>query len=1186
MKLTNMRMSIKPVLVAMLQVAICATANAASVGLSDVPLYVREGVQPNIILSMDDSGSMYWSYLPDDISGAYDTNRAKSSTFNKIYYDPNVTYTPPVDADGKSLGDASFTAAWNDGFDQADTCTVNLSTSYRPTWYYGNHCDTTDEFAEFSGVAAPAYYYRFDNLTGDDDVNNDANYTRVLISASEQQNFANWYSYYRKRIYIAKSAAGLSFANVGPVFRIMRQTINNQSLTMPEEYTGTAKTSFYKWLYDIQPTGLTPLRSALEHAGDVLSDSDNPYRDDPTDSASDARSCRQNFHILMTDGYWNSDGGVGINADARNYTFPTNDFGVTGFTAPMAPYSDKNVDYLADTAFYYWARDLRPLDNNVPPIISNPIYDTVVEGTPDNPVLDAVKTFWHPYNDPADWQHMVTYTIGFGLDGLLDYKIDENLNYGGDFPALLDGTLTWGTDEIDDLWHTAINGRGRYLSAKSPQQLVSSFNVILKNVLDRTSTAAPVSLNSGSISSETKLFQVKFSTNDWTGELVSLPISDGSMNSTCTATDDIGDICAPEWEAGCLLDGGYCEMTNSTEAGVDWNTGRVILTYNPISKEGVPFRWANISSDPLSLTDQQDQLNLSDGRGSDRLNYLRGDKSKEISNFDATSCSDCDFRNRTSLLGDVINSAPLYVGSPYRFYSDSMEASSYSTFRNTYSSRQGVVYAGANDGMLHAFNATTGREMLAYVPNEVFANLAALTSNNYTHKTFVDGQLAEGDVYFNNSWHSVVVGGLGLGGQGMYALDVSNPGSFSEANAKSLVLWEFTDANDADLGYTYGTPQIRKLNNGKWAAIFGNGYDSTLLDGATSTSGEAAIFIVDISNGSLIKKISTGIGAAKDPTGANRANAITGVATVDVNNDFKVDFVYAGDLFGNIWRFNLEGNTNTWAPAFGGKPLYTAKDISGAVQPITTKVAVSFHQTMMGTMVYFGTGKYLSVNDVTDTSRQTFYGIWDRWFDTDADSEHDEKDFVAFSRSSLQVQEILGVDADDFTENDARVTTKNPIDWDTQLGWYLELVETGERVFQPPFLRNDRIIFTTATPTDDPCTSGGTSWLMELDAYSGARLDVSPFDYNQDGVTDTRDNVNFDVDGDGSDDWVAGSGIRANLTSNPTGGIVMDPAVLKLPGRDNERKYMATSTGDIIVVDESTGRRLKQSWRQIKECGI
>jgi type IV pilus assembly protein PilY1 len=535
---------------------------------------------------------MQWSHIPDAIRWQDGTNRAKSNTYNPLYFNPEVTYKAPVDDTGASLGNASFTAAWSDGYHQSSTCRVDLSTSFRPTWgaLGADNCDGFDSSDplgnEFAGTAEPAYYYRFDDLLGNGDTDNDANYTKVVVGEADQQNFANWYSYYRKRLYTAKAAITHAFAPFGPIFRISRQTINNQSLSTLATYNSTTRQNFYDWIIGLNLSNSTPLRTALRNVGQTLANSDDPYRDDPSDPSSSPRSCRQNFHIMMTDGTRNGPDTFTGNVDGTALTLPSYDFDITTYSPTedyANPYADNNSDFLADLAFYYWANDLRPaanMPNDVPYSIDTWIYENT-NGT-DQPPIDNAATFWHPNNNPANWQHLVNLTIGFGVDGALSYP--------DDFESLMDGTTGWGSDLVDDVWHTAVNSRGRYLSARDPEALTSHFTQALTKALDDSSTAAPVSLNSGSISSETRLYQLIFHTADWSGELMSLPISDGSNNSTCTANNAIGDVCAPEWEASCILTGGFCEETGTTEIALDWNTGRNIITLNPRAK----IHWRNL----------------------------------------------------------------------------------------------------------------------------------------------------------------------------------------------------------------------------------------------------------------------------------------------------------------------------------------------------------------------------------------------------------------------------------------------------------------------------------------------------------------------------------------------------------------------------------------------------------------
>lgn len=1153
---------------AMCIIVLLRPANAALFDLSDVPLYALEGVGPNIILTIDDSGSMYWSFMPDTTFWQAADNRAKSSSFNRIYYDPTTDYLPPLDENSASLGDASFTAAWNNGFDKSE-CTINLSTNFRPTWYYGDNCDGIEVANEYAGAAEAAYYYLFDasNEDCDGSINDDDCYDQVVVNASsgpgssdERINFANWYSYYRKRTYATKTAASRAFANLSGDFRIAHQTINgggSNNLSSVEKYTGTARANFYQWLFNVPASGGTPLRAGMMRAGEYLTTAE-PYRDTPSDSTTPERACRQNFQVMMTDGYWNSDAGVGGNVDNQSHTLPDNTFEITSYT-PAAPYSDDNTAFLADNGFHYWATDLRPtLDNEVPTSIFDLSSDIDNDGD-----VDDHDIFWNPKNNPASWQHMVTYTIGMGVDGLLAFP--------GDYTNLLSGDINWSNNQIDDLWHTAINSRGKYFSASNASEMVRSFADIVGNIIDRTGSSAAVSLNSGYIQSDSRVYQARFDTNGWAGHLLSKSISTGS---NCGSVP-IGSICETVWDAACSLDGGTCAATGST---VTAQSSRSIITMNSSTKQGTGLNWDDLSSDQQGTLRDPDGLFgvASQGPvqyGKDVLNFLRGDRNLEVSNGGT-------FRNRTSIFGDIIHSTPVYVDAPNRHYttnSNFPEASSYPAFISSNSSRIPMVYVGSNDGMLHGFKASTGEELFAYMPNEVFNNLWQLHTTDYAHMSYVDGPIVEGDVYYDSNWHTALVGGLGLGGQGYYALEITNPGTLNETNASSTLLWEFTDDDDPDMGYSFGKPSIVRLNNGKWAAIFGNGLNNTdSSDSSISSDGQAAIFIIDIETGGLIKKLSTNAGKADDPTGSSRPNGIMGISPVDLNGDFIVDSLYATDIFGNLWAYDLSAsNPNMWSSKYGSsshpQPLFSAEDDLGNAQSITTLPVVGKHPTGMGTMVYFGTGRYLGKADIADTSRQSFYAIWDDGINN------------GFEREELLEQSIIHVNLTQFASTDARVSSNHTIQWnDGKRGWYMDLPESGERVHQESLLRNGRIIFVTATPSSDPCLSGGTHWLMELNASNGSRLDLTPFDYDRDGKFGDTDLIEMDVDtnGDGdvdSNDVLVGSGIRL-----AGAGIITIPAVILHANSRNESKLTSTSRGDVISITEDSGLNQTRSWVELR----
>ena len=673
-----------------------------------------------------------------------------------------------------------------------------------------------------------------------------------------------------------------------------------------------------------------------------------------------------------------------------------------------------------------------------------------------------------------------------------------------------------------------------------PDQLSKAFNEIIA----RVTTAASASVNSGSISSDTRVYQAKFNSGDWTGQLLSFPVNtDGTLDPS-------------EWDAAAKLPAA---------------DSRTIITTNTNTSTAVPFRWANIGANRQAQLDP-----TSDGLGSDRVDYLRGDGSKEVTKSGGT------FRKRPTKLGDIVNSSPVFIGKPPFLYSDA----SYITFRDAKKTRVPMVYTGANDGMLHGFDAGTGVERLGFIPSPVFRNLAALTSASYTHKFYVDGTPSMGDVYYGGNWHTMLVGGLNKGGQGIYALDVTDPGSFTEGTASTVYRWEFTDANDADLGYTYSRPaivQVRTATGTRWVAIFGNGYNNTLNDtaagGKKSSTGNAVLYVVDIEKGpgAAVIKIDTGVGTAQDPTSGARPNGLATPAVVDVNGDSIADYVFAGDLFGNMWKFDLTNTDATkWGVAFGGSPLFTAKDSSGKNQPITSRPEVGRGPNGKGMVILFGTGKFLEAvdKDLTKLSTQTFYGL----FDANTGSTT-----AITGRSQLTQQTITFEDNATFGTKTVptRATTQTTVPA-SKRGWYLDLLSgspgvpppsgfKGEMTVSDSILRNGRIIFPTIIPNTDPCAFGGNSWLMELDALSGGRLNYPPLDLNGDGKFDSNDYVTLS---DGTK--VPPSGILASE------GIIGKPGILS--GPDAEHKFMPGTTGNMQTLPENPGPGDigRQSWRQLR----
>ena len=704
-------------------------------------------------------------------------------------------------------------------------------------------------------------------------------------------------------------------------------------------------------------------------------------------------------------------------------------------------------------------------------------------------------------------------------------------------------------------------------AGKLKEQLSQSFEEIVR----RTSSAAAVAVNSSSLIAGGRLYQARFNSGDWTGELRAL-----SINPTTGATEQ------EVWLAQDQL------------SAQDFNTGREILTIKPSTQGGIPFRWPNtIPSSGETNASSIDQaqiaaLNGVDAEGEARLKFLRGDASNEDPQGN-------QYRKRTigtnrNVLGDIVDSNPFYVGSPSAGYS----FGDYRQFSIDNQSRTPMVYIGANDGMLHGFNAETGAEVFAYVPSVVFSKLNALTESTYVnqHQFYVDASPTVLDVQFSDeSWHTVLVSGLRGGGTSYFALDVTDPTVLTETNAANVVLWEFSDA---DLGLTFNQPSLvrRKdsdtnVDNNPWVAVFGNGYNSS--NAAKTPTTTAVLYVVNVQDGQLVRKIDLGEG-----------QGLSTPSVVDIDADDIADFVYAGDLEGNLWRFDIRSaDPNSWTYA----KLTTALDANGNPQPITsapqvTRQLISATDPNTSLMVLFGTGRYLGVTDVTNTDQQTFYGIWD---DVDGSACPAGSTTACFTRADLQAQIYcpgnpvdptcqLQVDASTTVTstgsvssggNSYRITSARCVEYGAagaklcgdparaqQRGWYLDLKLAGERVVGDPLIIGSRVAFTSILPDPDPCAFGGNSWLNILSAVDGQRL---PATFVAGGSTSGQPTTSVTE---------ASTGFAPSSVAIT--GIASAPNVMRAPDQQRSILYVSTSEGTVenySIVDTEIGR---QSWRQLE----
>ena len=1110
---------------------VMATSIAAAPGtLSTSPLFLQSGtVQPNIFFMIDDSGSMDWEILKStgalaigDYSGFrnrdnldYTPTRAdrdemleSCAGYNVLYYDPTKTYTPwtGVDINGNAYQDQNITSALNDPYNPAsgsrdltDDETFGDPPGYM-TW--SDDGDGVFEQGECPDVNDAGYDYinQF--------VATVAGFgpTQVM-TAAEQANFANWYSYYRKREYVAKRALsqiidasdarmGLATLHNNNTVRTLVRDIDD--ITTPIDTTAQAnKTALLRNLSRVNSSGGTPLRQALRNTGEYFADNSG-WGSTPILPASLGGECQQNFTILMSDGFWNGGDPGGGNTDSDG-------------TGPFdgGDYADTFSNTLADVAMRYYENDLSPLADKVP----------VIAGVDEN-----------------NAQHMVTYTVGFGVNGsLADDEVPGQANFNG-WPEPIANAQT----TIDDMRHAAFNGRGQFLSAGDPQDLIDSLTQYIADIQARIGTAAAVSFNSTNLNTGTRVFQSIFDSSRWSGDLLAKDI-------VINGVTGIASISGTAWQA-------------STDIDSRAPASRQIITYDGTTGNGVNFEWGSLNSA------QQKDLRTNASGGTDveaagmaRLDYIRGERNCESSGAGTCSYTDSNgdtytsksLRPRSSALGDIVHSSPYFVGPPSLAYPDSIEpASPYSAFAISNRTRAGMTYVGANDGMLHALN-DNGVEMFGYIPASLFstdagAGLHYLSDPSYTHRYYVDLSPTVQDAYIKvggtTAWHTVLVGALRGGGKGLFAMDVTYPSALA-SNAAGNVMWEFSHN---DLGYTFSDIQIGKMNNGKWAAVFGNGYNND-----PNGDGTAKLFVLylDGSNAALPVIIETGVGSL-DPTSRDCANSnsdCNGLSTprlVDLNGDGTIDRIYAGDLHGNLWAFDVTDKNDppNWKPAYSGNPLFRACSATpctaGNRQPITDQPDVTLHptQTAYSTrpnmLVFFGTGQYLTQADNANAQLQTFYGVWD--------SNTGDLD-----RASLQAQ-ILTTTSDAVLGN-VRTISSNPVSYSsTEKGWLIDLPISGERSVTNPAAFGKVVFFNTVIPSvssSNMCSVGGSGWLMAVDLLTGGEPAFVPIDVNNDGVFDATDQLSgVSVVGTESSGVPAESRFISDkrVTADSTGAINID----------------------------------------------
>lgn len=754
--------------------------------------------------------------------------------------------------------------------------------------------------------------------------------------------------------------------------------------------------------------------------------------------------------------------------------------------------SGGTADTLADTAEYYYKTDLRDTS------LGNATGALGTDISANNVGITA--------QDTASWQHMSTFTLGLGTRGRMVFSPTYYSDTSGDYVAVLKGTsansaalpdpiCSWqanGTvcnwpvpaqnspEAVDDLWHAAVNGRGLYFGATDPGTLATGLAAALRKLnATLAASAAATASNPNVTSSDNFVFSSSFITKDWTGELKRqlLDLTTGTVSSTI------------DWAARDLLD--------AKVAGTGY-LSRVIYTFDSgASKKLKAFTWGNLSGTeqnyfklPYISTLSQfctvgvtclSAANQTLGSGVNLVHFLRGDRTNETTLY----------RARNAVLGDIVNSQANYVKASLRTYADP----GFATYKASTVSRTGVVYVGANDGMLHAFDATTGQELWAYVPSFVLPQMYKLADTDYAikHQYYVDASPNIGDICISNCstpaavWKTILVSGLGGGGRGYFALDITDP-------ANPSALWEYSDTN---MGYTYGKPRITKLKNGTWVVLLASGYNN-ILPG----DGVGRLYVLNAVTGAAVTTIgvsgdgtiSTGVGDTTKPSGFAHLNSWVADITVD-NTSLWVN---GGDLLGNVWRFDINGDVG--AGGYDAQLLATLKDASGVVQPITTVPQSTQVReppapkpvtaaTKYYNVVYVGTGSYLGVSDLTNKQVQSFYAIKDDMSGT--------ANLGVPRTNSTFVQQVLTTTTCPLGSTlcslgqIVRTSTNKIVDFTKDNGWFFDLPDVGERDNTDPIVQLGLVIFNTNIPSSDACNAGGSSFEYYLDYHSGGGVNTT-----------------------------------------------------------------------------------------------
>ncbi|MGF6287110.1 pilus assembly protein [Pseudomonas silensiensis] len=990
---------------------------------SDSPLLSAAAVAPNVMLLIDDSGSM-------------------NSIVWAAGFDPTVTNRPQV-----TICSSDGSCKEGQNLDMTDT-NIFLSSLNRggcASGYVGF----------FKGSqGANSFCLKLPDPVGGENTRYSANYLSYLISLanSSTKDFTTGSIPTDYRMNVArKVSTDLVTTNRG--LRIGLATFNPATIynsgnggyiarSISDLSVESNFNNLVSSINGLNAVANTPLAEAYYEVTRYMRGMAPFYNSTPATYTSPIQyRCQKNYGVVITDGLPTFD-----------RTFPTTD-PLGGTRLPNwdgvnndGPGGDDEGDtlYLDDIAKFAFDIDMR------------------TTGT------DSANKNW----DAADFpkQNMNTYTVGFATAN----------------PMLSDA---------------ATYGQGKYYQATDSTGLNSALSSALSDITSKAGSGGSGVASGTTLASGTSYFQTSYDPKDWRGTIKSYGFtSTGTVNTASvlwtTDTTIVPGATAPTYQS--------------------WNT---------LTNAAVTLAYASFSPAQQTSLNQGLPTGIT---GSDLVEWSKGTNKAGL-------------KVRSVLLGDIINS-PLALASPTdKTASDLSGDTTYSTYLATKAaSMNASLVVNANDGFVNVINVSNGTRRYAFMPSSVLPSLRYIADPTYingvSHKFLVDGQVGVFDAQLNSAWKTLALGGTGAGGRTFYALQLFD----ASAGNVTKALWEISapaTANTAnvfnDLGYAYARPEVARLADGRWAAFISNGYGSN--------SGVAALYVVDIRDGTLIKKIVV--------DGAETTNGLSSVK-LRVNSQNVVQAAYGGDLKGRLWKFDLSATApESWDLAFSRKPLFTTA--GGVTQPITAQPLLA-DNSLGGKEVFFGTGKFNETADKTNKDLQAFYAVWDA-----------EGGSGQITTSSLQAQSVTGV----FSGSSGQfiTTSQNDVTYPAEKGWYLPLVYnnvlTGERVINQASLVAGRIVFTTASvDTTDPCASFGTGKLVELDAFSGKMLNYAVLDSNGDGLVDIKDSIS--------------SGVIF------TGGIPTLNAIVN----NAARKIVNDSSGGIssLVEKPGSGGSRRIMWRQIQ----